>query len=50
MAPAIAAFEKSDFVRRAFGTEWRAIFAALKKAERAAFEDEISPLERSTYL
>ncbi len=50
MAAAIAAFEKSDFVRRAFGTEWRAIFAALKKAEKVAFEDEISPLERTTYL
>lgn len=50
MAAAIKAFETSDFIRRAFGTEWRAIYAALKRAEKAAFEDEISPLERSTYL
>jgi glutamine synthetase len=50
MADAIRAFERSDFVRRAFGAEYRGIYAALKKAELAAFQDEISPLERSTYL
>ncbi len=49
MAEAIGLFERSDFVRRAFGTEFRKLFAAVKGAERAAFEAEISPLERSTY-
>lgn len=50
MAAAIRAFETADFVRRGFGTEWRSIFAALKKAELAVFADEITALERSTYL
>ncbi|BBE74316.1 glutamine synthetase family protein [Oharaeibacter diazotrophicus] len=50
MASAIATFETSDFVRRGFGTGWRKVFAAVKRAELAAFLDEITPLERSTYL
>lgn len=50
MAEAIAAFERSEFVRRSFGTEFRRIFAALKRSEMTAFLDEITPLERSTYL
>jgi glutamine synthetase len=50
MAEAIRQFERSDFVRRSFGAEYRSIYAALKRAELAAFQDEISPLERSTYL
>ncbi|WP_244635517.1 glutamine synthetase family protein [Chthonobacter albigriseus] len=50
MAEAIAQFERSEFVRRAFGAEYRSLYAALKRAEMASFLDEISPLERSTYL
>lgn len=50
MAEAIRLFERSDFVRRMFGVEYRTLFAAVKSAEMAAFEDEITPLERSTYL
>lgn len=50
MAEAIRLFERSDFVRRTFGAEYRSLFAAVKKAEMAAFLEEITPLERSTYL
>ncbi|ODN69617.1 Gamma-glutamylputrescine synthetase PuuA [Methylobrevis pamukkalensis] len=50
MDEAIRLFERSDFVRRSFGVEYRKLFAAVKKAEMAAFRAEISPLERSTYL
>lgn len=50
MADALALFERSDFIRRAFGVEYRSLFAAVKTAEMAAFGDEITPLERSTYL
>nr|WP_210272630.1 glutamine synthetase family protein [Chthonobacter rhizosphaerae] len=50
MDEAIRLFERSDFVRRAFGVEYRKLFAALKRAELKAFAEEITPLERSTYL
>jgi glutamine synthetase len=50
MAEAIRQFERSEFVRRSFGAEFRRVFAALKTAEMAAFLGEITPLERSTYL
>jgi glutamine synthetase len=50
MADAIRLFERSDFVRRSFGVEYRTLYAAVKSAELAAFLDEITPLERSTYL
>lgn len=50
MAEAVRLFEKSEFVRRSFGPEFRRVFAALKRSEMAVFMAEISPLERSTYL
>ena len=50
MDDAIRLFERSEFVRRAMGVEYRSLFAHLKKAEVAAFEAEITPLERMTYL
>lgn len=50
MDDAIADFERSDFIRRVLGTELRQIFAEVKKVELAAFDNEITPLERSTYL
>lgn len=50
MEEAVRLFKKSDFIRRTFGVEYRAMFAAIKEAEIAAFRSEISPLERSTYL
>jgi glutamine synthetase len=50
MADALRAFEKSEFVRRSFGPEFRRVFAALKRSEMETFMDEISPLERTTYL
>lgn len=50
MDDAIADFERSDFIRRLLGAELRHIFAEVKKVELAAFDNEITPLERSTYL
>lgn len=50
MDDAVRLFERSEFIRRAMGVEYRSLFAHLKKAEVAAFEAEITPLERSTYL
>ncbi|NLH80818.1 MAG: glutamine synthetase, partial [Phyllobacteriaceae bacterium] len=50
MDDAVRSFERSDFIRRALGVEYRSLFAHLKKAEVAAFRDEITPLERATYL
>lgn len=50
MDDAVRLFERSDFIRRALGVEYRSLFAHLKKAEVAAFRDEITPLERATYL
>lgn len=50
MGDAITLFERSDFIRRAFGVEYRKLFGHLKRAELSAFEREITPLERMTYL
>jgi glutamine synthetase len=50
MDDAIADFERSDFIRRLLGPELRHIFTEVKKVELAAFDNEITPLERSTYL
>lgn len=50
MDDAIEDFERSDFIRRLLGSDLRKIFAEIKKAELAAFDNEITPLERSTYL
>ncbi len=50
MPDAIRAFARSAFTARAFGTEFRDMYAKIKEAEAAAFLAEITPLERSTYL
>ncbi|MCC2112721.1 MAG: glutamine synthetase [Hyphomicrobiales bacterium] len=50
MEEAVEAFEMSDFVAEAFGTEFRRIFSELKKAEQAVFDERISRLEHETYL
>ena len=50
MGEAIQRFAASDFVGRAFGTEYRRVFAIMKEAELAAFERRINPLEYETYL
>ncbi len=50
MADAIRIFERSDFVRRMLGVEYRSLIGHLKRAELAAFEAEVTPLERVTYL
>ncbi|KPL51854.1 glutamine synthetase family protein [Prosthecomicrobium hirschii] len=50
MAEAITLFERSDFVRRMLGVEYRSLIAHLKRAEAEAFAREITPLERLTYL
>ena len=50
MADAIRIFERSDFIRRMLGVEYRSLIAHLKRAELAAFEAEVTPLERMTYL
>ncbi len=50
MREATADFAKSDFVERAFGAEFRRVYAVMKEAEVAAFEQRINPLEYETYL
>lgn len=50
MDDAIADFERSDFIKRILGAALQRIFAEVKKVELAAFNNEITPLERSTYL
>lgn len=50
MELAIEAFEKSRFVAATLGEELQRIFVAVKKAELEAFDSEITPLERVTYL
>lgn len=50
MGEAIRSFNGSDFVGRAFGAEYRRVFAIMKEAELAAFERRINPLEYETYL
>ncbi len=50
MGLALDLFERSAFVERALGTQLKHMLAAIKRAEIAQFRNEISPLERSTYL
>lgn len=50
MDDAIYDFEKSDFIASVLGKDLRQIFSEIKKVELAAFDNEITPLERSTYL
>ncbi|MBS7541535.1 glutamine synthetase family protein [Ancylobacter oerskovii] len=50
MGEAIRRFAASDFVGRAFGAEYRRVFAVMKEAELAAFQGRINPLEYETYL
>lgn len=50
MDDAIADFETSDFIAWLIGKKLRKIYAEVKKVELAAFDNEITPLERSTYL
>lgn len=50
MDDAIADFEQSAFIRKLIGKDLQRIFAEVKKVELAAFDNEITPLERSTYL
>lgn len=50
MGEAIRRFSQSDFVARAFGAEYRRVFAIMKEAELSAFQMTINPLEYETYL
>lgn len=50
MAAAIARFAASDFAARTLGAGYRDLFAQLKRQEMRAFEREVTPLERMTYL
>lgn len=50
MREAVHAFDHADFIRRAFGADFRKVFADVKRAEIREFDNEITPLERSTYL
>lgn len=50
MGDAIACFAASDFVARAFGAEYRRVYAIMKQAEFDAFQQRVSPLEYETYL
>ena len=50
MGQALDLFDQSRFVERAIGAELKRILGAIKRAETAQFRNEISPLERSTYL
>ena len=50
MDDAIEDFERSDFIQRLFGADLQRIFAEIKREELKAFDNEITPLERSTYL
>ncbi len=50
MAAAVARFAASPFIAKAFGEEYRRIYAVMKAEELAAFERVILPLEYDTYL
>ncbi len=50
MDDAILDFEKSEFIRQLIGKDLQKIFTEIKKVEHAAFLNEITPLERATYL
>jgi glutamine synthetase len=50
MPTALALFRDSAFIQKALGGEMRTILSTIKAAEIAGFADDISPLERRTYL
>ncbi len=50
LGDALERFEKSEFSARAIGPQMVKIISAIKKAELETFANEISPLERATYL
>ncbi|MBA4789650.1 MAG: glutamine synthetase family protein [Pseudomonadota bacterium] len=50
MADAISRFAGSPFIERAFGAEYRRVYAVMKEEELAAFSRTILPLEYETYL
>ncbi len=50
MAEAIARFSSSPFIERAFGADYRHVYAVMKEEELAAFSRAILPLEYETYL
>ena len=50
MSEAINRFRNSDFIARAFGEEYRRIYAVMKQAELDALSRVISSLEYDTYL
>ena len=47
---ALEAFTQSDFAERALGKQMRDALSAIKQAEIDGFANDISPLERRTYL
>lgn len=50
MAEAVERFATSEFAARAFGADYRRIYAVMKREELAAFSRAILPLEFDTYL
>lgn len=50
MEEAVEAFENSGFAARALGADFRKVYAEIKKAEQAVFDERISRLEHETYL
>lgn len=50
MATALDLFSGSAFIQKTLGKEMRTILSAIKAAEIAGFANDISPLERRTYL
>jgi len=50
MDDAIIDFQKSPFIRDLIGKDLQKIYSEVKKVELAAFLNEITPLERATYL
>lgn len=50
MAEAVSRFAGSPFIERAFGDEYRRVYAVMKQEELAAFSRTILPLEYETYL
>lgn len=50
MDEAIDAFARSDFAKETFGELLHHVFTEVKRAEILEFWNEITPLERSTYL
>lgn len=50
MAVAVERFARSEFVGRAFGADYRRIYAVMKREEMAAFTRVVLPLEYETYL